>query len=96
VKTVIDKKKYYELKELRSGTPVHVARRFLGQYYKDGLPFMNRAPITHLIMKNAFMGGEKADKWIRIFEISLNLLFAANNKERSRFDSNNKTFYSSP
>lgn len=82
----IDKKRYYELKELRTGTPVHVARRFLGAYYKDGLPYMNRAPITYIIMKNVFLEGKKADKWIKIFEISLNFLIAADKKDTEKFD----------
>lgn len=88
MKIQIDKKRYYELKERRTGIPLHTAKRFLAKYTGDGLPLTNRAPIIHIIMKNAFMvrDGNKYDKWINIFEICLNLLFAANKEAAQQFD----------
>ncbi|MFA5438147.1 MAG: hypothetical protein WC293_06235 [Candidatus Omnitrophota bacterium] len=87
MKIQIDKKRYYEMQELRTGIPVHAAQRFLFQYCKEGLPWMNRASIIHIIMKHAFLtgGNDKYGKWLKIFEISYNILYASDKKNTKEF-----------
>lgn len=82
----IDKKRYYQLKEMRTGTPVHVAQRFLRKYCENGLPVTNRAAIIYIVMNHVFLADDKYDTWVKIFEISLNLLFAADKKDANKFE----------
>lgn len=83
----MDKKRYYNLIDMRRGVPYHATKLFLAKYTKGFIPLMNRSSVTHIIMKHAFMVRDKNefDKWNRIFEISMNLLSGASKKDNDNF-----------
>ena len=69
----MNKSRYYELKEYRSGIPFHNSHRFLGRFIKGTLHYWFRNSIIHNIMRNAFPG-RRENNFRDIFEISFNLL----------------------
>jgi hypothetical protein len=76
----MNKARYYELKESRSGIPFHWAHRFLRGYINGTLHYSFRNPIIHNIMRNVFPGN-KDPNFRNIFEICFNLLDALNDEE---------------
>lgn len=76
----MNKSKYYELKEHRSGIAFHSAHRFLGRCIDRPLHYWFKNSIIHNVMRNAPPGG-RGNNFRDIFEISFNLLCALSDRE---------------
>lgn len=75
----MDTKRYYELKEARSGVPFHVAKRYLSRFL-SGPIFINRSGIIAIAMNNVFMVGRDKDAFEQFdntFEVAANIISAA-------------------
>ena len=76
----MNKKRFYELRELREGIPLHAAERYLSRYLVRKTVLLNREGICSLVMRYAFLDAEGEPEkvaWRRSFEIAINVLQGA-------------------
>lgn len=88
MKSKMDRRRYYELTDMRSGIPLHAAKRFLAKHIDKGAwPLMNRSAVVSIVMKHAFMvrDSKKFYKWRATFQICMNWLFMATRKDKVKF-----------
>ena len=81
----MNRKKYYELKEVRSGVPLRTARRYLENSLTNSI-FLCKSSIVTIVMNNCFLSSSKDKSYERFnstFKTADNLIFAANIKNKS-------------